>query len=1278
MQNVSQNKLNAWTSSRSGAWAGRGFHYQHLIIAYLVIRQWCGDDPAGTITPEGLEDCVIELPDREIWVQIKSRHDGEFADREFEAIYSKLQSKSDDLDESLPSKLRIVYETSGNFDEKDIKGIYDAANKAAIGIPFPNSLVIDRLTRTLEVAPAVAESIFQDIYTLIAETSEKNARVEFPDRRRISVNEIERRIVERLTSQDPSAINAAIKTGALQTIDFITPVNEPNFYMGVKVRPGHIAANLVAERSEDTQSAIESLWKRRNLLFAGPSGAGKTAILWLTAQQLSNRCRWFEVGTSASADDVQDILNFITSRRPSAASPIALAIDDVGSNQSDLWNILIRELRGMSNVYLLGSLRQEDMSLISERSETEIIQIALNETLAEFVWKKLSKAGETDWKHWREPFEQSNGLMLEFTHILTQGKRLAEVIFEQVQRRAKDKREDELKIIRVTSAICARGGEVQVQELFDILGMAPEDAAPALKRLVDEHLVREDRPGVLGGLHLLRSKALRDASHDELIYLKEASVWRGLPATTAQTLPQLVQSLFSASNLDESIVLQKLADFLSEKLDPESWISVLTGLGLATLVNWADVLIASLEKHGVDRTHWTLASMFSDPDIDMPELSGFDTWGKIWGAVHEFKNENITDLRVECLALMDEVPAIPIGDDPFSANRLLACLSPLANNAAIAINIDKSYEASEGHEIDDIAALLSTAKYVNSDLCDNLIEAYGGEQNLLSRFAAEEPWLDRPNIGDDEHGRTVRADLYWIDAEDDDSKSINNKLVRVCEILMSLSPNSDAAACQAITPDREPIQVGEMALHSKNMPRENLPAKTRVAWNVAFKQVFLAKAGQDSLTYYASEMSELINSTEKLFRQFSERWIKGKSIANADVLASEIGAVCSQANALAYAAPSKTSSFMEEAPANDQADDTLGALLTGILQNLVKQMSNLPSDTGGKAAACNAGELSTRAAEYKESDVWRVIDNPPLESLQKLSERLLAVSRIVHEMANEPSPFVVQKIVKAAKRGRMNNAINSASVYCQHQAERRFQNLLGKVQKNAAEEGLIIQCYSRPINDPKSIYWPPREIAVAVSISDFETDSAMLPNCLELCEIHIGTDYTHRIVPLLKGSIIPSLAVQNTSFGTMLDLDFVENWYDIISNPILVSEGADAVDEAIKALSEISAVVNCRPLNNLHPAEETFLEKSLERLQSAKGQVTKLDAADVDEFSYALHFIDQCYSRIAAEVDAKEGGNDVSQPLWREAFDALNGEENEWTNELAGMRVLLRQSEATQ
>ena len=85
--------------------------------------------------------------------------------------------------------------------------------------------------------------------------------------------------------------------------------------------------------------------------------------------------------------------------------------------------------------------------------------------------------------------------------------------------------------------------------------------------------------------------------------------------------------------------------------------------------------------------------------------------------------------------------------------------------------------------------------------------------------------------------------------------------------------------------------VGDLELFSKNMPRRNIPPKTRVAWNVAFRQILLARSASFSLTDYTRQMSDLVKRTEKVFRSSSEKWIRGKRTSNAEKVAAEINEI---------------------------------------------------------------------------------------------------------------------------------------------------------------------------------------------------------------------------------------------------------------------------------------------------------------------------------------------------------------------------------------------------
>ena len=260
----------------------------------------------------------------------------------------------------------------------------------------------------------------------------------------------------------------------------------------------------------------------------------------------------------------------------------------------------------------------------------------------------------------------------------TQGKRLAAVIDEQIRQRERERRHAELAIIRGTAVLCAFGGEVEAKRLFELLQLPPDRAAQALKRLIDEHLVRESRPGVLGGLHALRSKALCDASHDDVSYLRSDSLWQSLTAATNETLPRIIQSVLNETqNEAEAMTLQNLAKALAASDDIEVWAAILTGLGIGTMEKSVASFMAMLEKHGVQRTHWFLASMFSDAGIDVPELSGFENLKPMQNAVIAFRALPKRDFRADCLRMLPQGTQVPVCTDIRQLNLLLSSLVPI-------------------------------------------------------------------------------------------------------------------------------------------------------------------------------------------------------------------------------------------------------------------------------------------------------------------------------------------------------------------------------------------------------------------------------------------------------------------------------------------------------------------------------------------------------------------------------------------------------------------------
>ena len=1264
----------SWKESRSGAWASRGFHYQHLVSVLILVRQWAGLAPPGYLVPEGFDDCVVEFPDRRVWIQIKSRRDAPFQEAEAGDILDAVDARASKLLDGPDIRSALVLEQPcTNIVEADIARIYDDEAGRVFICRMPGEEIVRLLLTKLEIAEVIAEGLASDLHMLVADASAENASLSFSERRRISTTEVDRRICERLEAEDPTAIDYALLSGALEPVDFTTPVNEPDFYRGVKVKPGHVTANLVLDRPNDVSVVLDTLWRRRHVLVSAPSGAGKSALVWLATAAAAGHMRWYQITGMATATDAEAIVRFVRARRPTELSPLALVLDEVGSTNSDLWDVLVRELRGLPNLYFLGSVRQEDVNLVANQSDTAFVRIALDEALAQSVWEKLSEEPLTNWTHWREPFEQSEGLMLEYVHLLTQGQRLAAVIEEQIRQREQENRNDELKIVRSAAVLCAHGGEVDANRLFELLDLTPDAANLALKRLIDEHLVRESRPGVLGGLHILRSNALVQASHDETVFLEIDTLWRSLPATTIETLPRVVQSILAVSEADHELhSLRNLADMLGNSCDIDQWTAILTGLGLATLEHHVASFLSILDRHGVQPAHRALAASFSDPSLDVPVLTETDQWKRLRSAVLAFRASPKHDIRTACLKHLAAGRAPPRSVNISQTNRLLSCLAPICGGDSVHIPLHHDLLADRDPDIRQIARLLSTAFLVEPELANSLMESLGGERVLLDLFHSQVPWTTPPAIeSDGRHGRTVRSN--WHQVAEGHQPNPHETVCDICETLIALSPRSDAAACDAVDPSGRTIAVGDYKPWSKNIPRANLPSRARVAWNIAFRQILLARTAGDSLTDYTSRMATLVRRTEKSFRFITEKWIRGSRISNTAALASEIDQVVDDVNALAYTAPEKLPSTMTE-PFGAGADDTLGSLLTGVLGNLVGRLTELQT---AKAAATFAGSLHAQACEHRQSEIWRTTSSPPLKELSKLSQRLSDLSSILHEIGHDSSSAAIRRIRDATRKASPGNRVRAAARHCRLRAERRFQSRLGELENVLAARGWHPRCLSRPIDESDSPYWPAREVAVLVEIEDFETQ--WLPNVEELLSLgmrHFDNNWPFRVVPVMNGQILASLALRPSSHIPLPDQEFTREWADFVDLPILSSILLEAFEEAVDACMQVSAIINCRGVQDLHPDEDEILSRAVDTFNTSREIVQNAaNQKDTEHFELALDYLDRNWGRLIDEVEAVKAGRTVEEPLCMTPHLAIAGQESEHVVDIVVIRLVLLQAE---
>ena len=1261
-----------WGESRSGAQAGRGFSYQYLVSALILVRQWAGLAPPGFLIPEGFEDCVIELPDRRIWIQIRSRQHGTFRGAEVSGILDSVQRKHERLTNSLANFSTVILEQPRTEKvDPDITSLFEDQTGQVYICENPRDEILQVISSNLDTAEVLADGLATELYWLVARASEQNASLSYNDRRKITTTEVEQRFVERLTAEDPSAIDHILVKGAIKPVDLTTPIDEPDFYRGVKVEPGHVAANLVLERPKDVTRVRNALLRNRHVLVYGPSGAGKSALTWLVTSDTVGQMRWYQITGLASVAETDAIVRFVRSRQPSQTSPIGLVFDEIGSTNCSLWNVLVRELHGIANVYLLGTVRQEDVEQIVNQSDTAFVQVVLDEVLAQSVWEKLYDFGFTEWTHWREPYEQSDGLMLEYVHLLTEGSRLDAVIGDQIRCREQEDRDHELKIIRSVAVICAHGGEVVASRLFEILGLSDGDANFALKRLIDEHLVRETQPGILGGLHGLRTQALVNASHDEIVYRATETLWASLGATTCGTLPRVVHAILANSREHtDNQSLSNLSDVLVSNYNADHWTAILTGLGLGTLERHVATFLSILEDHGVQRAHWSLASMFSDPSIDFPNLPGFDQWKHMQSAVLEFRALPKYDLRVACLALLPGETAPPPVVGMAQANRMLSCLAPICGGDSIESELKCEPNADEEQDVRHIAKLLSAAYLVAPHVAHNLVDSLGGEQALFNLYHEQIPWTSPPIIEQDgKHVRTVRSNWFYV--AEQHQPDPHETVCNACETLIALSPLSNAAASDAVDPAGNQITVGDHKPWSKDIPRKNLPPKPRVAWNVAFRQLLLARSGEFSLTDYTRQIALLVCRTEKIFRMFTEKWITGKQITT--TMESEIHSILESVSGLSYTAPQKTPSTMIE-PSTVGTEDTLGSFLIHVLGNLTRRLSTYETT---KAVAVFSGSLHGQGSVHCQSEIWRTITSPPLVELERLCKRLYDVSCILHEMADQSGLQTILRFISARRKRHIGNAVRAAALHCRQLAERRFITRLRELENVLSDRGLKSKSVSRTIPDHESPYWPAREVAILIETEELITQ--WMPNVEEILSIgvnHLKNDWPFTAVPVINGKVVASLAVLPSSHITLPNLSFAHDWSEFVGKPLNSTVLSERFSVAVDACYRISAIVKIRGLGNLHSDEEVVLTKAMNDFKSNQEVIRKeAERMKMEQFELACYYLERIWNKLVSEFEAEKEGRPIDDPLCMTPYQINAGNESEHVTELAAVRLTVLQGE---
>lgn len=891
-----------WARSRKGADASRGFQFQHVVGALLAV-QIADGTLDGVLIPESLDDLVIETAS-DTNIQVKSRRVdlGPFAPPTA-AAHIVDAWKASRAKTITPDIQWVVLEGGIGTSESLMDLAHPLIEVLTPGSPLQKALehraareltdddFTDLMARTRLFSDswdAIEERMLEHIANLhpnldraglmlvarsvqveIATVTSSNTTRRAEERQTLDRTRVLGLLASAADLIDVEGLNEALRTGVCSLLDWSAGASAGDaFYEGESTQPGHVASGLVVERPDLLDRVISGTEQARPLVLTGPSGVGKSAVLWTIPRALRG-VTWLRVERLQSDEDVALMMRLARSLGASAQQPIGFLVDGAGTGQLIRWDLLRARAEVTDGVLLFATARNEDLVQLGSLAGISTVDVVLDEVSANVIFAGLQRRGATEAPHWREAFEKSNGLTLEFVYLLTHGKRLQEVIGDQIEDRVRQNRDDELDLLGLVTLAHQWGATLDLGRVAETLGAKGPSLRKPIRRLANEHLLVET-DGVLSGLHPVRSAAISETIHSAPPPLLRTTFSSVLRTVDDQQLPR-----FIASALRDS---PDLADVVLETVEPGTitarrLASFLQGLRLADSEHAIREWLTIIEEEGIRRASHLTVVMLALAGSDMGSVTPPTIRAALdrMAAIEPGHRRDALANRIGS----DAMSGLAFNSGPVDARTLIATLhgwdgrlpmptdpvsTPLARSLA-------------GSDLETLTEIVSTVHDFDAELGVDLIGVLGGETMMLERIRAEEPWLLEADIRDSPEGPIGYARILHV--SDEMQENPRERCVALARILLRLLPSIVKPDVEALWPGRHRIEIGGHAFALSGLRREYDHTEAAVAWNQARSAIAQALLGvPDSVRLALAE--PILKDLAAWFSSLTNRWARGQ------------------------------------------------------------------------------------------------------------------------------------------------------------------------------------------------------------------------------------------------------------------------------------------------------------------------------------------------------------------------------------------------------------------